>query len=111
MKTIAAHITLFRPEEGGRERPISAVRDFSCPVYFQDIPELGRHAYDCRLLLRGRGKEIAPGESADDVEIAFLSPDDVLPHIRVGSRFELWESKIIGTATVTHMPRQPFGCR
>ena len=101
MKTVHASLTLLTTAEGGRHLPIMSVRDFSCPVFFEDVPALAKHGYDCRLLVGRLRSEIYLGETVQDIQIAFLSPDDVLPHIRSGTRFYLWEGRRIGVGEVT----------
>ena|SRR5881396_3116215 len=103
MKDVLVRISLRRTEDGGRQGPILPVRDFSCPVFFRNVPDLAGHGYDCRLLVRRTGKPIAPGETADGIPIIFLSTEDVLPHLRVGISFELWEGRIIGDGEVMEM--------
>jgi hypothetical protein len=51
-------------------------------------------------MMRQYGKEIQPGDTVRDIEIKFLSPDEVLPHIRTGTKFDLWESGLIGEGEV-----------
>jgi hypothetical protein len=99
MPKIKVQITLLRSDEGGRTQSIPAAR-FGCPVFFDGIPELSDHAYDCRFLVAQRGKPIAPGETAEDIEAFFLSPETVLPHMQPGVRFTLWEGKPIGRGQV-----------
>ena len=38
----------------------------------------------------------------EGVSIAFLSPEMVLPHLKVGDRFEMWERGVIGHGVTTH---------
>lgn len=101
MKTILARITLISTVQGGRRSPITPLRDFGCPVFFKNIPELADHGYDCRLLVHEAGTEILPGGSEENVAMAFLSPEKVMPHIRVGTKFDLWEGKVIGAGEIT----------
>jgi hypothetical protein len=101
MKTVLAKITLFTTAQGGRSSPILPLRDFGCPVFFKNAPALTAHAYDCRLLVREAGKEILPGETVKDICVVFLSPKEVLPNISVGTRFDLWEGKVIGEGEIT----------
>lgn len=46
------------------------------------------------------GRQIFPGEKADEIALIFLSEDIVLPHLRPGVKFFLWEGKLIGEGTV-----------
>jgi hypothetical protein len=99
MPKVKVQIALLRSDQGGRTQAIPAAR-FGCPVFFEDIPELADHAYDCRFLVAEHGGSIAPGETTEGVEVVFLSPETVLPHIRPGVRFTLWEGKPIGKGQV-----------
>ncbi|GKS98992.1 hypothetical protein AVKW3434_06410 [Acidovorax sp. SUPP3434] len=99
MKRIFAKINLFSNIEGGRSQPIPAV-NFGCPVFFENIPELANHAYDCRLLMSEYGGSISPGDCAKSVPIIFLSQDEVLLYARVGTIFNLWEGKKIGVGEI-----------
>ena len=100
MKTARVKLSLLPTDQGGRGLPIVPLRDFGCPVFFKDTPELSEHGYDCRLLVQQYGKEIHPGEKVQEIQIAFLSPNDVFPHIKNGTKFDLWESRKIGEGEV-----------
>lgn len=104
MKTITARINLKATHEGGKKAAVGQGGDYSCPVFFPDIPDLASHGYDCRLLLGRDRRSIQPGDTAEGILLAFLSPHEVLPHINVGTRFVLWESGPIGEGVVTKMP-------
>lgn len=99
MPKIKVQITLLRSDQGGRAQALPPTR-FGCPVFFEGIPELSDHAYDCRLLITEHGKPIAPGETAEGIEALFLSPETVVPHMRPGVRFTLWEGKPIGSGQI-----------
>jgi len=93
---------LARTEDGGRLTPIS-VPTYGCPVFFEGVPELSAHAYDCRMSVSDLGKPIAPGDTIDEIAMFFLSADEVLPHVRPGITFKLWEGKTIGSGTVVRI--------
>jgi hypothetical protein len=38
---------------------------------------------------------ILPGGTVDEIPLLFLAADKVLPHMRPGVRFSLWEGKTI----------------
>lgn len=99
MRKVKVQVTLLRTDEGGRSQAIPMAR-FGCPVFFEGIPALSDHAYDCRLLVNERGRPIAPGETVDEIEMIFLSPETVLPHMRPGVLFTLWDGKPIGKGAV-----------
>lgn len=99
MKGILAKITLLSAEEGGRTQAIP-VMNFGCPMHFENVPELVKHAYDCRLLVEEYGTPILPGDTIENVRILFLSPNEVIPWLKVGTRFTLWEGKTIAHGEV-----------
>jgi hypothetical protein len=101
MKEIRATIRLKATEEYGKTRSIGNGGDYSCPVFFLDVPELSGHGYDCRLLLGPDGWTIAAGETAQNVPLAFLSPHEVIAHVTIGTRFTLWEAGTIGEGEIT----------
>ena len=101
MKDIKATIRLKATEKDGKSRAIGNGGDYSCPVFFEGVPELSAHGYDCRFLLGRDGRTISPGETAQDVPLAFLSPREVLAHVRIGTRFTLWEGGTIGEGEIT----------
>lgn len=94
MKSAIAKIRFLSTDEGGRTQPIP-VRNYGCPVFFEGIPELSNHGYDCRVLVPKHGAEITPGETVEQLEMIFLFPEDVFPFVRNGTRFSLWEGKTI----------------
>lgn len=104
MKTAMATIRLKSTEAGGKNQAIGQGGDYSCPTFFQEIPALSSHAFDCRLMLRRDNRTIAPGETANDVFVGFLSPDVVFPHLKLGTSFVLWEGRPIGEGEITDLP-------
>ena len=91
--SVVLRVHLFRTEVGGRQQKIAD--KYGRPV------EIGGELFDCRMSVGHEG--IAPGEAAD-VRAQFLSPDLVLPLLRVGDELRLWEGRWIGTATVLGLP-------
>jgi hypothetical protein len=106
MKRGIATIHLTRTEEGGRNQPLP-LRAFGCPVFFENVPEFQAHGYDCRLLLPEHGEPIPPGGAAVEIAVLFLSADEVLPHMKPGVRFSLWDGKTIGSGTVVRLEDAP----
>jgi hypothetical protein len=104
MMRVIARIALKGADEGGRRTPIS-VATYGCPVFFENIPELSAHGYDCRMLVSEFAKEIRPGTTVSEIALMFLSEDEVLPHMKPGVSFRLWEGKIIGSGTVVRIER------
>ena len=102
MKRVIARISLVRTEDGGRRTPISMLT-YGCPVFFEGVPELSAHAYDCRMSVSDLGKPIAPGDTVDEIALVFLSADEVLPHMKPGVTFTLWEGKTIGRGAVVRV--------
>ena len=103
MKIAIAKIRLKSSEEGGKSLAIGQGGDFGCPVFFKDVAALSEHAYDCRLLLKRIGITIFPGQTVENVPIAFLSPEEVFQHLQVGVSFKLWESREIGEGEITEI--------
>ncbi len=104
MKIAIAKIRLKSTEEGGKILPVGLGYDYSCPVFFKDVAALSVHGYDCRLLIKRLGLTIAPGETVENVPLAFLSPEEVFQHLHVGVRFQLWERGEIGEGEITEIP-------
>ena len=104
---IYARISLKKTEDGGRTATIPAIRDYRCTIFFQNEPGFEEHGYDCRLLLTQIGRDIAPGETLERVPAKFLCPETVLPHLRIGTSFQLWEGKIIGYGEVLSIEVPP----
>ena len=99
MRKIVARMRLLSQEEGGRSHPLPSDA-FGCPMFFENIPELSSHGYDCRILLSGIRKPVVPGDEVEEVGILFLSPEEVFAHLRSGARFTLWEGKTIAHGEV-----------
>lgn len=76
-------------------------------MFFETVPELQAHGYDCRMLVSEHGEAIPPGGAVDEIALLFLSADEVLPHMRPGVRFSLWEGKTIGSGTVVRVEDAP----
>ena len=85
---IFADIEFLKTSEGGRRKPIPKKCKFIGFPFVHD----GEYN-DCRLILESFG-EIKPGEEIKEVPIAFLCPELVLPKIREGQEFDLWEAGI-----------------
>ena len=101
MQFVQAIISLCSPEEGGRGRPLAP--HISCQLFFDDVESLAEHGWDCRIYIDRKSGPIAPGTSGVPVRIAFLSPEAVIPHLRPGTAFRIWESGTIGMGTITSM--------
>jgi hypothetical protein len=95
---LLARITLYPPTDGGRSTA-TPPKTFSCPLFFENLSGLEAHGYDCRMDLSGIGP-LVPGSMKEDVPLAFLSAGEVLPHMRPGVRFKLWEGRNIGEGEV-----------
>lgn len=102
MKHAIAKINFLSSESGGRTQPIPTVH-FGCPVFFEDVPALSEYGYDCRLLVSEYGKPIFPGDTINELLMIFLASEDVLPHLRQGTRFTLWEGKIIARGEISRL--------
>jgi hypothetical protein len=99
MKRVKSKIYFKKAEDGGRSEAIPLIK-FGCPVFFENIPALSRHGYDCRLLIGEYGREIFPGDFINEIAMIFLSEDEVVLNINIGARFTLWEGKIIASGEV-----------
>ena len=89
---IIAEIALASVEDGGRS--VSTPSEwFGCPFVLPN----GEH-HDGRLDLSERAP-MFPGESAV-LPVKFLDARAVVPKIEVGAVLQLWEGRVIGSATV-----------
>lgn len=102
MKRVITKLHLFSTEEGGRSKPLPTCK-FGCPIYFESVPELSGSAYDSRILVNELREAIVPGGTFEEVAIAFLSEDLVVPFLKAGVKFKLWEGKIIGIGEVVRI--------
>lgn len=89
---IIADIRFYKPEDNGRKTPTAS-------TFFSCIFVINEDKHDCRLLLEKIGP-ISPGESKSNVPIKFLCPELVLPKIKKGSKFYLWEMRNIAEGIV-----------
>jgi hypothetical protein len=92
---IRAKVHFYPTTEGGRLKATPADH-FGCPLSF------GGRNFDCRLLLDDIGP-VSPGETVE-VPIQFLCPEDIVPRLRPGDRFQLWEGGFIGEGEVLEIP-------
>ena len=99
-----ARIRLKRTEEGGKSLAIGNGGDYGCPVFFRDVEALSAHGWECRLLLSQVDVTIEPGDTVENTPLAFLSPEEVFEHLRVGDCFQLWEMGGIGEGVITTIP-------
>ena len=102
MSRIVTKIHFYSSEDGGRSQTLPP-SNYGCPVYFQDIAELSSTAYDCRILVNQHEEPITPGDTINELAIAFLSSDFVLPFLKSGVKFKLWESKFIGDGEIVRI--------
>lgn len=102
MQKLVAKMHFLSPDEGGRSQALPT-DIFGCPMFFEGIPELSSHGYDCRLLLSVNRKPIAPGDEVEEMRIVFLSPEEVFAHVRSGTKFTLWEGKTIAHGEVVRL--------
>ena len=87
-------LELLPTEIGGRSIPTPPTF-LGCPFGFEG------EFFDCRLDFTDIGP-MSPGTNAR-VPVKFLSPALVLPRLRAGSSFTLWEGKTIGRGTVVEV--------
>lgn len=101
MKVAMATVHMWPTDRGGKSLAIGNGGDYSCPIFFPQVEKLSAHGYDCRMLLGVIGKDIRPGETLHNVPIAFLSSNEVFSNIGVGTRFHVWEAKLVGEGEIT----------
>lgn len=102
MRKMVVRMRLLSQEEGGRSQALPP-DIFGCPMFFEGVPELSSHGYDCRILVSEIQKPIAPGDEVEEVKIVFLSPAPIFAHVRLGTRFSLWEGKTIAHGEVVRI--------
>lgn len=88
---IMAKIHFFTTAEGGRKTPVFG-RHYGCPM------DIRGQKFTCRIYLEGIDK-IYPGDEVV-VPIKFLSPEIVLPLLKKGGWFTLWEAKTVAEGEV-----------
>lgn len=86
---ILAEIYLYPTEEGGRKGPTPPTF-YGCPLYINE------NYYSFRIFLNG---SVAPGEKAIG-PVKFLIPEMVIPKIKVGNTYKMWESGFKGELKV-----------
>ena len=89
---IYVSVKFYSSSENGRRLPTNSKT-------FGVIFVIGESKHDCRLLLSEIGP-ISPGETKSSVPIKFLCPDMVIPKIKVGMEFNLWDMREIASGTV-----------
>ena len=98
---IIADIKFYPTKEGGRKTNIPPeIKFFGYP--FEHNGEFN----DCRLLLDNFGK-IEPGDSVNDVPIVFLYPELVLPKLKIGDPFKLWEGGFKAEGKIKKIMKNP----
>lgn len=90
---ILADIEFFPTDKAGRKMQ-TPPNMFMCTVV------INKKNWDTRLLLEKIGS-IKPRELKKDVPIKFLSPDIVVPMLKVGSEFPIRDGAVIGKGYVT----------
>lgn len=91
MFDIKAKINLYLAEEGGRS---SATLD----THFSFRIEIGGKYFDARAILSNHGK-LKPGDVVE-LPVKFLDPQVVLPQMRIGCKFPIWEMSQVGELEV-----------
>ena len=104
MKEIFANIIFYKTEDGGRKSDLPNMR-YNCPLFFEDVEALSSNGYDCRLLLNQLNEPINLGDTINDVQVLFLSEQEILPHIKIGTKFKIWESGYIGEGVISKLDR------
>jgi hypothetical protein len=91
---ILARIRFWRTVEGGRKGPTPATY-LGIPFHFEN------EFYESWLLLDETGS-LYPGDEAI-VPLKFLHPPGIVPKLKVGSKFKLWEGKDVADGEVTEI--------
>lgn len=100
MRKVYVTIHLHSTEDGGRRGPIPLI-PFRCLLLFKNIDELSHYPYDCRIFFNEGKRGICPGETMENVPVAFLSPDKIFPYISIGTKFNIRDGKIVGDGIIT----------
>ena len=95
---LIVRVRLFSKEEGGRGSSLPA-KTFGCPFFFED------EGFDCRLLLDQVGTTLAPGDTVV-VPLKFLLPEYIVPRLKLGDRFKLWDGKDFAEGEVLEVSRR-----
>jgi hypothetical protein len=96
---IVAELALFPTEHGGRTGP-TPQHLFTVPFVYEG------ERFNCGLLLDECGP-LSPGAHVL-VPIQFLRPELIVPRLQKGSKFEIWELRIIGKGVVQEILRHHF---
>ncbi len=99
---VFSRVHFYKTQEEGRSSPISR-QGFLCPVKFIQEAIFGELFYDSRMSFPDLTKDIQLGETIEIVEMKFLSPELVLPNLKNGQNFLLWEKRIIGDGVITNI--------
>ncbi|MCT6518112.1 MULTISPECIES: hypothetical protein [Enterobacterales] len=101
MSKIHATITLFTTQLGGRRSPMTSSRPYHCPLFFASPIEIAQHGFDCRILINELEINLYPGETANNIPIIFLSPEEIFPYLKINMSFNIWENGYIGEGIIT----------
>jgi hypothetical protein len=95
---IIANICLVSKEEGSpRTLPISrAWFGLGCPIEYKG------HKFDCKILLDENKIDFELG-TCRRIPLKFLWPEGIVPRLKIGDSFLLWERGVIGQGTVTEI--------
>ena len=95
---IEADITFLPPDKSPRRGEVrdDVIGYFGCPFAFQS------EMFECRMIFPDAGGSVALGSTAR-AQIQFLSPHLILPRLKQGDAFELWEMGTIAKGRITKM--------
>lgn len=85
-------VNFYATEKDGRKLPTD-------PHIFSSIFVIDQSKHDCRLLLDQVGS-ILPGDYKKSVPVKFLYPKLVIPKLKVGTKFYLWDMRNIAEGEV-----------
>lgn len=97
---IIVNVEFYKTEDNGRKGPTP--RDF-----FGCIFVINGKNHDCRLLLNKIGS-IFPGDKKDNIPVKFLCPELVLPKLKEGIKFYLWDGRIVAEGEVKEIINKEY---
>lgn len=103
----AAKLTMYTNEQNSRypEKTRAKLPKFiksgtKCPMRI--VGDNHKDMNDTMIMFEGR-ECLLPGDTCDEVYMAFLCPDLVLPKITIGTKFKLWSGEFFAQGEFTHI--------
>ena len=80
--------------------------EFKCPVFFKEGQNIiTDQGYEARIDFSFAQAPIQLGARLNDCEIHFLSKDEIMPSLKLGVSFYLWEAGYIGEGAISKIER------